>query len=252
MKGLVLGNSHASCLKIAYDKNYTNSTTLNLDFYITPGGYGPHFFIKNNLLEVPKFEINPKFPPRYSTESVLSTKINEYDFLIISALGFIDPGPVNSTNKITSLGCIYEFKPKLEFISSATPVSKQLVIKCANQLLSLQRGFRLLEEIKSTYKGIIVVQRSPNFSVDILDDPNWALQRYERTLEAHNFFNAIRGKFLESVTVGENVFLLDHPEECMHESGLTTNEFMQKDKIHGNELYGVLVLNEINNVLRNI
>lgn len=245
MKILFAGNSQASCIKKAYDDNAATIGTHDVNFYVTPGGTGPYFRVEQGLLSVVKEAINPKFPPRVSSDEVANTPLNCYDVVVVSALGYVDGG-FYYANSLTTQGVLFNFSPKKNRYTS-----RLLSSRCYRQIiysnLRDQLGFKFLYDLRSNFEGQIIVQPFPVMSEIVRSHKDWPLnQMYEDALGAHGYFMQTCDDFLALTCNEIGADLLPYPRQEWRKNLFAPSHIMAtSDGLHPLEPYGKLILRQV-------
>lgn len=250
MNILIVGNSQLACLKKAHDANSGLLGNLgNIHFYVTPGGTGPYLTVKNDMFELTKGGVNPKFPPRAYPEDTPHIPLIYYDIVIVSALGYIDGG-FYYPSPATRQGLLFEFGPKANGISNRLLSAACYRSVIEGTLLS-QPGIKFLAELRNGFPGRILVQPFPLPSTQIRDHLDWPLNKmYENPLGAHKFFCDTRDMFMKSYCDNFNAELLPYPQIVSSGDYFTPSEFMaQSDGLHPYDRYGKLVIEQIINLI---
>lgn len=247
---LLVGNSQLACIKKVHDSNKNIlGQHGSASFYVTPGGPGPHFTVKNDLLVVNKKGINPNFPPRAYPENTPSIPLGHYDAIVVSALGYVDGG-FCYPNPITRQGLLVEYGPKENGITQR-PLSKICYRQVIESTLVNQPGFLFLSDLRRNFAGTIIVQPFPLLANGIKDHPGWPLnQMYMDPLGAHRFFSEVRDEVLARICNSLKVELLPYPNSKWRNNLFTPSEYMvASDGLHPSEEYAKLVLEQISKVL---
>lgn len=253
MKILVVGNSQAGCLKKALDhaEEREFSAMKTADWIVIPGGTGPNLSIEDNQFKIKSFD--PRFPPRYSpNKEILSSDINDYDLIIISALGYIDGGFFYS-NKIANdpINPLSSFKRKArkeyEF-----PLSKSCFREVMINRLGMQPGFLFYNQLKTVYTGKILVQPFPMLSSDIEFHEGWHLAHiYKNPKEVNCFLLDLKDDYLRSICNTKNTYLLPYPNKSWRLDGFTPSNFVaESDYLHPKQAYGEAVLLQLESFIR--
>ncbi len=246
MNILVAGNSQVACLKIAYRLfPEVSRGRAKISFYCFPGGWGPSFVVKNGRLAIIEGAINKDYPPFADPPDTPDRPIDEYDAIVVSALGSIGGG-FGFAYDLQWRGTLHEFAPKENPLSDRL-VSRSCYREIVRHELSKQHGFEFLTHLRKAYSGQIVVQPFPRISAEARDRADWCLNRiYEDAIGAHHFFSGIRDQFLEELSAELSLDLLPYPEDGWLDDHFTPAEFFeQTDGIHPGSRYGKLVLEQI-------
>lgn len=255
MKILIVGNSQSGCLKKALDASSANQFPLTekADWIVTPGGTGPYLEIRDNKLVVTRSD--PRFPPRFTPNSdILNIDINSYSAVVICALGYIDGGfyyynTISADNNFP----IASFARKI-ICDNEYPISECCFKDVAMNQLSMQPGFIFFDQLKKIYKGKIFVQPFPLLSSKIQTHENWHLAKiYEDPIPVNHFLLDLKDQYLKNLCEDNNVYLLPYPDYSWRSLGFTPSEFiLDSDYLHPNNLYGKLVLTQIEKLIYSI
>jgi hypothetical protein len=249
MKLLVAGNSQAGPLHEAViNKYYSVPDGVEIDFYVVPGGAGPRFTIVGRRLVV--LQPDEKFPARFSSDDVPSNSIDEYDGILVSALGYVDGG-YGYSNPVVRQGILPQFRPKNQE-SNLNYISNLCLRDIVTSNLLSQRGFRFLEELSKKFGGIIGVQPFPYLSSATKVHENWtAANLYEDPLGFHRLLTAYRIRAVEDACASAGAFLLPIHPLSDHENYFTPAELMRSvDGVHAGPKYGAFVLEKMVEILR--
>lgn len=244
MRLLFAGNSHASCLKRAHDSHPGLLSKCEVFFYVTTGGAGPLFTIKDNKLNVIGAPVT-----RVSPEEVRGLPLNHYDVIVISALGYVDGGFCYN-NVITKQGLLAAYRPKPNKVTNRY-LSKNCYIQVISSSLRAQHGVQFLLNLRASFGGRIIVQPLPVMSEIVKGHPDWALnQMYDDPIGAHEFFSRIRDEFLANICKEVSAELLPYPIASWRNDLFAPAEFMSKDDgLHTLDSYGEMVIRQIASVL---
>ena len=246
MNILVVGNSQVACLKVAHGLFPEITQGLaKISFYCLPGGWGPSVVVKNGRLAIIEGSTNKDYPPFADPPDTPDRPIEEYDTIVVSALGLIVNG-FDVSYDLMWRGTLHEFTPKENPLSDR-PISRSCYREIIRHEFSRQHGFELLRHLRKTYRGQIIVQPFPRVSAEARERSDWCLNRiYEDSIGAHHFFSGIRDQFLEELSAELSLDLLPYPEDGWLNDHFTPAEFFeQTDGIHPGSRYGKLVLEQI-------
>jgi hypothetical protein len=246
MNILVAGNSQVACLKSAC-RLFPEVTRgiAGFSFYCFPGGWGPSFVVEKGRLAIIEGSVNKDHPPFADPPETPDRPIDEFDVIVVSALGSIGGG-FGYTYDLMWRGALYEFGPKHNPLTER-PVSKSCYREMIRFELSRQHGFQFLRHLRKKYRGRIVVQPFPRISEVARERPDWCLNTiYEDAIGAHGFFSEIRDRFLEELCAELSIDLLPYPEDGWRNDHFTPAEFFEHtDGIHPGSQYGKLILEQI-------
>jgi hypothetical protein len=182
----------------------------------------------------------------------LGNSVNEYDLIVVSALGYIDGGfyysnPISTLTNIAPAGlevCNKSANPAL--------VSKNCFYQIAAAMFCPGMiGFRFVRQLRDVYGGDILVQPFPMLSEDILNREDWHLTKiYKNTFAANKFMLKIKDEFLLNFCAELHCSLLPYPDSKWRDIGFTPREYMSDhDCLHPTNSYGALVLAQIEDQL---
>ena len=245
MRILVAGNSHAGCVKRAYDQDENILNRFgDIFFYVTPGGTGPYFKVcSDGLLEV---SVNlPNHPAYYSPDSTPYQTIESFDVIVICALGRVHGG-VGMNNPLTEQGLIHRFGPKPNSIIS-TLISETCCREIVEQGLEQHEGTKFLRQLRDYTSVPIIVQPFPFYSEAVVEEEAWQMNiLYENSSGANRFYCGLRDEFLKRICSELNVELLDYPETEWSKKCFTPRQFVYaSDFIHPIDEYGRLFLKQV-------
>ena len=248
MRVLILGNSQASALRGASSQGkFTARTSIDFSFYVVPGGQGPNFTVKGDRFSVTAFD--ERYPPQCAPEGVPDTSLQDYDAVVVSALGYIDGGFLYG-NVIPRQGLLAEFGPRPN-----EDVSALISVACLRETMiegfRRHAGFQLLEELGAAYSGDIIVQPFPYVSACLQEREDWAMRRfYDDYIGAHLCLGELRTGVLQGICERNGARLLPPPEAAVTDQMFTRKELMNThDGLHGSAEYGAMVLHQIEDEL---
>ena len=252
MKILVVGNSQAGCLKMALDHAEEREfpAMKTADWIVIPGGTGPNLRIKDNQFNITHFD--PRYPPRYSpNKDILSSHINDYDLIIISALGYIDGGFFYNNKIASDALCPLSIFRRKAPNEHEYPLSESCFREVAINRLSMQPGFLVDNQLRIVYAGIILVQPFPMLSSDIEFHEGWHLAHvYKNPKKVNHFLLDLKDNYLQSICNEKNTYLLPYPNKLWRSTGFTPSKFMQEsDYLHPKKSYGEAVLSQLETFL---
>jgi hypothetical protein len=244
VKLLIIGNSQAGALKRAWEArhNAAETTGIEMFFNVIPGGIGPDFQVVDGRLAVGSH--GEKFPPYCTPPVTIDMSLNDFDAILISALGHFDGG-FAYTNQITRAAVLADCGPRGEALKRA-PVSDSCMGDLMAEMLELQPGIRTLRRVCAAYAGPIYVQRFPRISEAILEHANWGLRLwYEAPAKAHRILAELRDSAMEEIANDTGARLLDYPE-FDHPRGFSPRAMMRdSDCIHQSDAYADLIIDQL-------
>lgn len=244
MKILVAGNSQAGALRLAVTSGLLGGAgAIRPHFFVVPGGTGPQFILKDRRLIVTSF--NEKFPPYTDPAEISKPLIDDYDAIIVSALGYVDGGFLY-LNAITHQGYLAEFRPRLG-IPDRPLLSETVFTEVVKTALLLQPGFVFLKALAGEFRGRILVQPFPYSSSYLTEREDWELRRlYEDFLGFNRFLFRVRDVLLREICDDLGVELLPPPDPAWAVNAFTPRELMREsDGVHPMPEYGAMVLRQI-------
>lgn len=244
MKVLVAGNSQAGALRLALKEGLLDGEdVIRPDFYVVPGGEGPPFIIRDGKLVVTDFI--PNHPPYIDPPQAGNRQVDEYDAILVSALGYVDGGFLFK-NTITHQGSVADFSPREDW-----PVRRLISRSCMADImrpaLMLQSGFVFLRMLRESYKGRILVQPFPYSSAYMAEREDWAVRReYEDYLGFNRFLFGLRDAALRDICTDLHVDLLGPPDPAWSTDAFTPRSLMRdSDGLHPLGPYGAMVLRQV-------
>jgi hypothetical protein len=243
MKVLFVGNSFSlPLLKIYEDKNCALGKNYECSFAYSGGGWEPNFQVINDRLIVGEAKNGFKPPTMFFPENLLEIPLQDYQAIVIGGLGYIASSSFSEASYITEY-LIHEFEPKE---SIGIPTSKAMFIEIFNGVLMAQPGIKLLDYFHS-FQGKVIIYSQPLYNELIIDFDNWILNKiYKRPVDAINFLQMHRRKFLEEKCIKSNYILI---KEIFKSSLFTPSNFQIKnssgDFLHGNDEYAKLLFEQI-------
>ena len=253
MNILIAGNSQAGCLKRALDSSSEDRylRLQNADWLVVPGGYGPNLKLNCDQIEVTSFD--PRFPPRYHPSiQMMENSVNHYDVIVVSALGYTDGGFFYD-NPITSDVSVHHASLRLrKKIINSVPISRACFYEIAsNKFCPGMPGFNFLRQLRSVFRGKVIVQPFPLLSEQIRDRTDWSLAKiYDNPDAANKLMLNIKDEFLANICSELQCTLLPYPSLEWRSIGFTPAEYIKpSDCLHPTDSYGALVLAQIENIL---
>lgn len=251
MKVLVAGNSQAGALRLALREGLLDGEqVIRPDFYVVPGGTGPTFTLKDRKLVVTGF--NEKFPPYMDPPSVEDRVLDDYDAILVSALGYVDGGFLYE-NPIPRQGYVAEFLPR-EGRPERPLISRACLADIMRPALMRQAGFVFLQLLRREFKGRIMVQPFPYSSAYLAEREDWEIRRcYEDFIGFNRYLFELRDKALSEICTDLGVELLDPPDPSWSSEAFTPRALMRdSDGLHPLPTYGAMVLRQVTKQLNRV
>lgn len=248
MKLLVTGNSQGGALRLALKEGLLeDEETVRPDFYVVPGGTGPYFTLQDGKLLVTAF--NDKFPPYMDPPDTGDRRIEDYDAVLVSALGYVDGGFVYD-NPIPKQGYVAEFLPRKDRPERPL-ISGSCLADIMRPALMRQPGFVFLQELRDKFSGRILVQPFPYSSEYLAEREDWEVRRiYEDYIGFNRFLFQLRDHALREICDELGVELLDPPDPSWSVSCFTPRALMRdSDGLHPMPAYGAMVLRQVTETL---
>lgn len=243
MKICVVGNSHAAALKSALAVA-DNAAGARIDFFVMPGGAGPHLLAEGGRL----------FPAPARKDKVFSTipgaivdglDLEKFDAVMISAAGLPshrngDPGHI--LNRLALASHIQDGATDLQGVSEA--VMKDAI----KHALEASPGFQAISLIRSAFSGRFLIQLSPlptravaAYKVAGEMGSNLASQYGDRLGSFLSWYSRRQIELISARAEQLDAHVLA-PDPGFVEDGFTPNKFRTPDPWHMNTAYGRLVL----------
>ena len=254
MKILIIGNSHCACIKNAYDflsrKNINCLGGFAPSWIVVPGGWGPNIRVEDSKLSVTS--IDADFPPKYwPNEDIMQAPIHDYDCIIISALCPVDGGWAYK-NHLSSNDDMWPSFLEETQVTARTPVSRALYSEIVKAFFDITPGVQLVKSLRSYgYDRSVLIQPSPMPSKSLISHKGWHVRAlYKEPIAANEFFHSIKNEYLAELSSDLNLTLLSYPLEICRGSDFTPDKYMENDMVHGNHMYGELVLAQIHDHIK--
>lgn len=245
MNILFIGNSLLSSL---YKLNQIEKDILGsehkLFFAIDIGGWGPSFAVQDDKLIPSNRKHKDIYPDFFSCESILTTPLSNYDYIVICAVGSIGGG-LQSKKSMVSFGQIAEFIPKINSITN-TPLTKDVYTEIFNGFLENQDWVKFLKALKNCKSRKILIEQ-PFFSESIIDHPDWVFNKiYDKPVEAYKFFTNLRRTFLIKKGIEFDAQVMP---SLFDNVGFTPSNFTRADLFHTNQEYAKILYQKISALL---
>ena len=246
----IIGNSHASSLKIALDRRY-KPETVAIATYLIPGRAEPRLRLVNGVFRPEAGFHAVRTDLGDLTESGLDA--SRFDAILLSALGIMPPTDAFLDGGECPIGLAGLFgaseggSPR-----NGTPplVSRQFMEAMILERFQKTGGYRLLTDLSKTFSGTITVQRFPPPSLAILDMPdNGLVRRFgTRARDAFEAFSILRDKVLEAAirAILPSVRMIEAPSAFLEGPGFLKPVFQRAhdDPWHTNDVYGEAVIRQ--------
>lgn len=241
---LVAGNSQAGSLYEAIaSRQFLPGDGLSVSWFIVPGGMGPALDVVDNRLVV--LGHDERYPPRILPPETAQARLDSFDVVFVSALGFVDGG-FAFASPIVWQGGVAEYgvrnNPKITRL-----VSQAVMREVVADSLSRHDGFVFLHKLRANYRGRIIVQPFPQLSDAVAERNDWEIGRsYEDALGFSAFLGKCRDGYLEATCRELGVDLLDYPDPAFRTAGFTPRRLMREsDGCHCTGEYGAMVWRQV-------
>ncbi len=243
MKILVAGNSQAGALHGALKEGLlADETVIRPDFYVVPGGDGPRFELRERKLVVTSF--NEKYQPYMIPAGVRFRRVDEYDVIVVSALGYVDGGFLYH-NLIPRQGYVAEYLPR-EDRPDRPLISRACFADIVRSALMQQPGFVFLKMLCAEFSDRVLVQPFPYSSACLADREDWESRRYYHDFLGFNrFLFGLRDDALRDICADAGAGLLGPPDPSWSLDAFTPRDLMKEDGLHPLPPYGAMVLRQI-------
>ena len=244
MKVLVAGNSQAGALRSALKEGLLDDENIiRPDFYVIPGGFGPNFAIVDRKLVVKSFD--ERFPPFVDPPDAKFRSLDDYDAIVVSALGYVGGGLVHN-NPIPRQGYVAEFGPRKDRPDRPL-ISRACFADIVRPALMRQPGFVFLQSLCAEFSGRVVVQTYPYYSTHLAEREDWEIQRYYEDFRGFNrFLLNLRDNALRDICADLGAELLGPPDPSWSMDCFTPRALMKdSDGQHPRPGYGAMVLRQI-------
>jgi hypothetical protein len=248
IRACLLGNSHGSGLKIALDRRW-KPPQFAISSYLIAGRNEP------NLRPV-----NGRFWAEAGVSAVRSDieglretglDITAFDALLVSAVGIMPPTEafLDSGEAPLGVACALDWLPATPDLRVAR-VSRQVMAELIRERFRRLGTHRLLVDIATLYRGIVVVQLYPPPAVAMLQAPeNGLVARYgEHAKAVWGAFSEFRDAVLRAMILQilPRARILPVPDGAAESPGLLRAALARPgDFWHANDAYGELVLRQL-------
>jgi hypothetical protein len=243
-RACIIGNSHASSLKIALDRRY-KPEDADIATYLIPGRAEPRLRLVEGGFR-PEAGINA-VRTDLGDLSETGLDIQQFDALLISALGIMPPTDAFLDNGECPIGVAAMFG--YESAENMPHVSLQFMEHLVREKFTQSGGYKLLLDIAKTYSGVVAIQKYPHPSSAILDAADNGLNKRfgPRAQEVLDAFATLRDRVIsrEILKVLPTAHILDIPAECLASPGFIKPEFQRtNDPWHTNEICGEMLIRQ--------
>lgn len=197
-------------------------------------------------------EINvkiPNHPAYFKPDSAPNIPVQEYDVIVVSALGRIFGG-IGAADPIFEQGALVRFGPRENDVTDRL-ISDSCLNEVAVSWLERHQGIQLLRSLRNRTSVSIIVQPFPYYSEQVLEHPDWQMTKlYKEAFDA-NFYSRLKDSYLRDICGSLGVKLLDYPDPEWSDRWLTPKELCRApDLLHPTEEYGRQVLAQCRDALR--
>ena len=243
MKICVVGNSHAGALKSALAVD-DSASGVRADFFVMPGGSGPHLQAEGSrLLPVPfrKHKVFSTIPGAVEN----GFDLGKFDAVMICASGLPshrngDPGHI--LNKLALGSLVQDPNSKRQI------VSEDVMTSALENLLHASPNLQAIQLIRSVFSGRILIQVCPlptraivAYRPESEKGSNLAWQYGDRVWSFLSWYYRQQISFIRTVadSLGAHVISSD---DSFVDAGFTPNRYGTPDPWHMNTAYGRLTL----------
>lgn len=219
----------------------------HIDFFVMPGGAGPHLRAEGGRL----FAAPDKRDKLFSTiptAVVDGVDPTSFDAVMVSAVGLPahrNGAPGHILNQIVLSRCAADSG------ASRQPVSEDVMIRAMDGVLRASPGFEAIRLIRSVFLGQILIQVCPLptravAAYQVMSDKgsNLAAQYGERVWSFLGWYHRRQIDLIQAYADTLNARLLP-PDDSFVEAGFTPNKYKTPDPWHMNTGYGRLVLKQV-------
>ena len=245
MRICVVGNSHAAALKSAIAVE-DSAAGVRLDFFVMPGGSGPHLHAEGARL----------FPTPLRKDKVFSSipgaavdglDLAEFDAVMICAAGLPshrNGKPEHFLNQL-ALGSLVHEPP-----ANCQVVSEGVMARAMEGVLHASPNLQAIRQIRSVFPRRIIIQVSPlptralaAYKVASEKGSNLASQYGDRVWSFLSWYYRTQIGIITAFadSLGACVIL---PDDSFVEAGYTPNKYGTPDPWHMNTAYGRLTLKQ--------
>lgn len=245
MKLCVIGNSHAAALRSALAAD-GSAAGAHVDFFVMPGGSGPHLHAEANRL----------FPAPSQKEKTFATiagavsdglDLGVFDAVLLSAAGLPshrngDPGHILNQLALASL--------VQGQTTNRQPVSEHVMASAMTSVLQASPNFEAIRLVRSVFAGQVIIQVCPMptraiaaYKVEGERGSDLASQYGDRVWSFLSWYYRQQISIIRACaeTIGAQVV---SPNDSFLEAGQTPSKYGTPDPWHMNTAYGRLVLHQ--------
>lgn len=242
-KVLVVGNSHAACLKRAYDlADNTINSKIDLSFAVCSGGTGPYFEIDDSSRLIPLKEFGDK--ASYAPEEVKDIPVNSYDAVVIASLGRVFGG-IGANEPVVKSCFVADFG--IERAAEDLPVVSMSCFRDSmRHWLNFLPGTSLVNMLSENVDIPIFIQPYPYYSEEVINQERFILNEiYTNPKGMYDFLVDIKDSWLNDLCEKNECYLLSYPQAAT-DGIFTQSRFIKsEDLIHPTDQYGIEVLKNI-------
>lgn len=238
-KILVIGNSHAACLKRAHE---LISVNYSISFAVMSGGTGPYFCVD----EEKKLSVLHEYgeEPYYTPDDAACLPLDSYDVIVFSALGRVFGG-IGAREPVIESCQVEEFGLKA-LSKDGNLVSKACFKDCLVDWLNDLPITHLVKQVAALSDNIIYIQPYPYFSDEVLHHPEFILSKmYQRPAEIYSCIQNTKNEWLRDLCGQVGAELIEYPRDATVGQFVKSNFVKSKDLIHPTDHYGRLVLQDL-------
>lgn len=245
MRLCVVGNSHAGALKTALAVDDA-AAAAHVDFFVMPGGSGPHLHIEGSRL----------FPAPFLKDQVFSTipgaaadglDLANFDAVMLSAAGLPSHrnGDASHILNQLALGAMVHDRN-----TDRQPVSEDVLTRAMETILHASPNLQAIRLIGSVFSGRIIVQVSPlptraiaAYKIEGEKGSNLAAQYGDRVWPFLSWYYRTQISLITAYTEALDARVIP-PDGSFIAAGHTPNRYGSPDPWHMNTAYGRLVLKQ--------
>lgn len=245
MKLCVIGNSHAAALRSALAVD-DSAAGAHIDFFVMPGGTGPHLHAEANRL----FPAPSKKDKTFTTIPGAASDgldLANVDAVLISAAGLPshrngDPGHILNQLALASL--------VQNQTTTRQPVSEAVMASAMESALNTSPNFEAIRLVRSVFAGRLIIQVCPlptraiaAYKVEGERGSDLAAQYGDRVWQFLHWYYRQQVSIIRACaeTLGAHIIT---PDDSFFEAGQTPSKYGTPDPWHMNTAYGRLVLKQ--------
>ena len=241
-KVLVVGNSHAACLKRAYDlADNTINSKIDLSFAVTSGGTGPYFVINDEFTLEPLkgFAEKASFYP----EDKKNVPITSYDAIVVASLGRVFGG-IGANEPVVKSCVVADFGIK-QTEENLPVVSLSCFKDSLTYWLDTLPGSSIVAALRKVDIPVFI-QPYPYFSEAVFNHEKFILREiYDEPKGMYNFMIDVKNSWLSELCDNNGCTLLEYPDAATNGMFTHSKFIKSEDLIHPTDQYGVEVLKNI-------